>query len=50
LQEKSLLICPWGEKGAFASDEKNIFKRSVSIKPGLYKKDIFHNKKMFGSF
>ena len=29
LQENSLLICPWGEKGAFASDEKNIYKRLV---------------------
>ena len=35
LQENSLLICPWGEKGAFASDEKNIYKRSVLKKLGL---------------
>ena len=27
LQENALLICPWGEKGAFASDNENIYKR-----------------------
>jgi len=26
LQENSLLICPWGEKGAFASDNQNVYK------------------------
>ena len=30
LQENALLICPWGEKGAFASDNQNIYKRLVS--------------------
>ena len=32
LQENALLICPWGEKGAFASDNANIYKRLVSPK------------------